>query len=64
MSITEDYKGYAKDIGVVAVAQVAVALLQFIRLPILTKCLGASLYGTWSLIWVTVVLATPLAVLG
>ncbi|MEA3431784.1 MAG: flippase, partial [candidate division WOR-3 bacterium] len=29
-----------------------------------TKFLGASLYGTWSLIWVTIVLVTPLAVLG
>lgn len=64
MSTVEEYIGYAKDIGFVAGAQIAVALLQFIRLPILTKWLGASLYGTWSLIWVTIVLITPLATLG
>lgn len=64
MSTSEDYIGYAKDIGFVAGAQVAIALLQFARLPILTKWLGASLYGTWSLIWVTIVLITPLATLG
>jgi O-antigen/teichoic acid export membrane protein len=64
LSPFEEYKGYAKDIGLVAGAQIAVALLHFARLPILTKWLGASLYGTWSLIWVTVVLITPLATLG
>ena len=64
MSTSEEYIGYAKDVGFVAGAQVVVSLLQFARLPILTKWLGASLYGTWSLIWVTVVLITPLATLG
>jgi O-antigen/teichoic acid export membrane protein len=64
LSPTEEYKGYAKDIGLVAGAQIAVALLHFARLPILTKWLGASAFGTWSLIWVTVVLITPLATLG
>ena len=64
MSTSKEYIGYAKDIGFVAGAQLAVSLLQFLRLPILTKWLGASLYGTWSLIWVTVILITPLAMLG
>ena len=64
MSTIEEYKGYARDIGLVAGAQIAVTLLHFIRLPILTKWLGASLYGTWSLIWVIIVLITPLATLG
>ena len=64
MPTSEDYIGYAKDIGFVAGAQVAVSLLSFIRLPILTKFLGASLYGTWSLILVTISLITPLASLG
>ena len=64
MSTSEGYIGYAKDIGFIAGAQAAVALLQFIRLPILTKWLGVSLYGIWSPIWVTIVLVTPLAVLG
>ena len=64
VSTIEEYKGYARDIGLVAGAQIAVTLLHFIRLPILTKWLGASLYGTWSLIWVIIVLITPLATLG
>jgi O-antigen/teichoic acid export membrane protein len=64
MSTSEEYIGYAKDISYVAGAQVLVGLLQFARLPLLTKWLGASLYGTWSIIWVTIVLITPLAVLG
>lgn len=64
MSTIEEYKGYARDVGLVAGAEIVVALLRFIRLPILTKWLGASLYGTWSLIWVTIVLITPLATLG
>ena len=64
MTTSQDYVTYAKDIGLVAGAQIAVSLLQFARLPILTKWLGTSLYGTWSLIWVTVVLITPLATLG
>jgi len=63
-SSTEEYLGYAKDIGFVAGAQVAISLLHFIRLPILTKVLGTSLYGTWSLIWVTIALVVPLATLG
>jgi len=64
MSTSEEYIGYARDISYVAGAQIAVGLLLFLRLPILSKWLGASLYGTWSLIWVTVVLITPLAALG
>lgn len=64
MSTIEEYKDYARDIGLVAGVQIVVILLHFIRLPILTKWLGASLYGTWSLIWVIIVLITPLATLG
>ena len=64
MSTSEEYIGYARDVSYVAGVQIAVSLLQFARLPILTKWLGASLYGTWSLIWVTIVLATPFAVLS
>jgi O-antigen/teichoic acid export membrane protein len=60
----ESYIGYARDTALIAVAQVMVALLQFLRLPILTKWLGVELYGTWSIIWVTVVLTTSLAILG
>lgn len=60
----EGYTAYAKDVGYVIGAQLLVALLNFFRLPILTKWLGTSLYGTWSLIWVTVTLLTSVASLG
>ncbi|MFA5400916.1 MAG: flippase [Dehalococcoidia bacterium] len=60
----EGYTEYARDVGFVVMAQVLVALLNFARLPILTKWLGASLYGTWSIIWVTITLITSVASLG
>jgi len=39
-------------------------LLGLIRVPILTKGLGASLYGTWSLVSGTISLIVPFALLG
>jgi len=63
-SAIPDYMRYARDIGFIALAQVIVSLLNFMQLPILTKWLGASLYGTWSLMWITVVLLAPLVTLG
>lgn len=61
---TGEYISYAKDIGFAAGASLAVALLGFISLPILTKYLGASLYGVWSLLLVTVYLILPLPLLS
>ena len=52
---------FARDVGFVGAAQLGASLLQFVRLPILTKELGVDLFGTWSLILVTVSLLTPLA---
>ena len=63
-SLKNAYLPYAKDIGIVAVAQAIISLLQFLRLPILTKWLGAELYGTWSMIWVAIFLTSSLATLG
>jgi O-antigen/teichoic acid export membrane protein len=56
--------GYARDLALVAGAQVAVAVMQFVRLPVLTRSLGPDAYGSWSLIWITIVLITPFAMLG
>ncbi len=61
------YRGYTKfgrQVGYVIGAHIAIVLLGFIQLPILTKGLGATLYGTWSLINVTVSLIVPFAILG
>jgi O-antigen/teichoic acid export membrane protein len=63
-SSAQEYVHYAKDIGFVAATTVAISLLGFITLPILTKSLGSYLYGTWSLIQTTILLVTPLAALG
>lgn len=64
MSSNTEYINYSRDISFVAIAQVVVSLLGFIRLPILTKWLGVELYGTLSLLLVTVSLITSLAMLG
>ena len=60
-------KGYTKfgwQIGLILAAKVFTLLLGFIRLPVLTKGLGADLYGTWSLLEVTVSLIIPFALIG
>lgn len=57
------YKKYAKNVGLVSIANVISTLKGFILLPILTKALGAELYGTWTLILVTIFLLAPLCTL-
>lgn len=63
-SATKQYIGFTKDVGLIASTNLVVALLLFARLPILSKWLGTSLYGTWSLIWVTISLLAPVATLA
>lgn len=60
----QEWTLYARDLALVAGAQVATAVMQFVRLPLLTRTLGPDAYGNWSLVWVTVVLITPFAMLG
>jgi O-antigen/teichoic acid export membrane protein len=57
------YKKYAKNVGLVSIANIISTLKGFILLPILTKALGAELYGTWALILVTISLLAPLCTL-
>ena len=57
------YKKYAKDIGLVSIANIIVLLKGFILLPILTKSLDVELYGTFALIMVTISLLAPLCTL-
>ena len=57
------YKKYAKNVGLVTIANIISTLKGFILLPILTKTLGAELYGTWALISVTISLLTPFCTL-
>jgi len=62
--LNKDYLSYARDVGITTIAQVIVSGMQFARIPILTKGIDPTLYGIWSLIWTTIILATPLAILG
>ncbi len=67
MDATDTNKEYARfswQIAFVIAAEISGLLLGFIRLPILTKSLGAGLYGTWSLLDVTISLITPFALMG
>lgn len=57
------YKKFTKDVGLAGIAQIANALKGIILLPILTKTLGAELYGIWAQILVTISLLMPLALL-
>jgi O-antigen/teichoic acid export membrane protein len=60
----QEYKRFTKDVVVVAVAQAVLALRGLLFIPILAKTLGASLYGVYSTLMVTVTLLTPIAQLG
>ena len=57
------YKKFTKDVGLAGVAQLVTSLKGLILLPILTKTLGAEMYGIWALILATVSLLMPLALL-
>ncbi|MFC1898801.1 flippase [Chloroflexota bacterium] len=57
------YGKYTKDTTLASIATIILSLKGIILLPILTKALGAELYGIWSQILVTIALLTPLALL-
>lgn len=59
-----EYTKFGRQIAYIIVANIIGLLFGFIRLPILTKGLGATLYGTWSLLDVTIILITPFALMG
>jgi len=58
------YTVFARRIGLVGFAQTAISLKGLIILPILARTLGASDYGIWALIMVTVSLLQPFVLLG
>ena len=64
MKQNHEYPTFGRQVGYVIAANVAIFLLGLLRIPILTKGLGAHLYGTWSLISVTVSLIVPFAMLS
>ena len=48
------YKKFAKDVGLMSITQIILGLQAFLLLPILTKFLGATNFGIWSQIKITV----------
>ncbi|MBA7491971.1 lipid II flippase MurJ [subsurface metagenome] len=57
----EGYEKYTKDTLLVGIANLVLSLRGLILLPILTKTLGAELYGIWAQILITLGLLAPLA---
>lgn len=64
MEFNKEYAKFGRQVGYIVAANVILLLLGFIQLPILTKGLGVTLYGAWSLINVTISLIVPFALLG
>jgi len=64
MKSSEEYAVFGRQIGYVLGGELAVLLLAFVQLPILTKGLGANLYGNLALINITISLIAPVATLG
>jgi O-antigen/teichoic acid export membrane protein len=64
MDNVSEYSVFAKRVGLVGVVQTFTSLKGLIILPILTKVLGASDYGIWATVLVTVALAQPVIQLG
>ena len=58
------YQKFAKNFGIIGLANLFVAIEGIIFLPIITKILGAISYGIWSQLGVTVSLLTPIVLLG
>jgi len=62
--MSDSYTLFIRRIGLVGIAQTIVSLKGLILLPILAKTLGASDYGIWAFVLVTVSLSSPLTLLG
>jgi O-antigen/teichoic acid export membrane protein len=60
----QEYSKFGRQVGYTITAQLAGLVLLLIQLPILTRGLGDTLYGTWALISVTITLITPFSVLS
>jgi O-antigen/teichoic acid export membrane protein len=60
----QEFATFGRQVGYVIVANIVIVVFSFIQLPILTKELGANLYGVWSLINVAIYLLSPFALLS
>ena len=55
------YKKFTKDVGIVGITNLITPLGGLILLPIIIKTLGASGYGIWAQVGVTLGLINPIA---
>jgi O-antigen/teichoic acid export membrane protein len=58
------YKKFAKDVGIVAVSEIIIKFRPLIFLPIITKALGASDYGVYTTLLITVALLASISLFG
>lgn len=58
------YKKFTKDMGIISIAELIIALKALIILPIIAKLLGVANYGIWVQLMVTLGLITPIIILG
>jgi len=58
------YQKFTKDVFIMGITGVILALKTLIFLPIITKLLGAEVYGVWTQILVTVSFLSPIVTLG
>jgi len=56
-----EYKKFAKDVGVIGIAELVLALRGLFLIPIIAKTLGASGYGIWAQVVVTLKFIAPIA---
>jgi len=64
MELHKEYAIFGRQVGYVIGSNILLLILSFLLVPILTKGLGATLYGTWTLILTTVSFIVPFASLA
>jgi O-antigen/teichoic acid export membrane protein len=64
MNQTRAYTVFGRQVGYVIFTNIVQLVLGVILIPVITKNLGSSLYGVWSLIGVTISLIVPFSVLS
>lgn len=64
MELNKEYSKFGRQIGYIIGAGIISSLIGLITLPVLTKGLGAELYGTYSVVETTILLISPIAGLG
>ena len=64
MNQSKAYTIFGRQVSYVVLSNIIILVLGVIQIPIVTKSLGTSLYGTWSLIGVTTTLIIPFSTLS